>query len=152
MRSMKSHLPKRSHFLAVSILAAVLAGVGCRKPTDAGGEMEKAAAAFQAPAEQSQPATTPSLNQGQPADSPKTVRPGEELSQAMTAYKQGQLEDAVVRLQRLRATPVMSPQQRIAINDAIAAVMGEVYVMAERGDARAVQAVKAYNQMQNRSR
>ena len=74
------------------------------------------------------------------------------MSQALAAYKAGELEDAVVRLQRLRATPVMSPEKRIAVNDAIAAVMNEIYAMAEKGDARAKQALKTYEILQTRPR
>jgi hypothetical protein len=55
-------------------------------------------------------------------------------------------------LQKLRATPVMTPQQRIALNDAMAAVMGEIYVLAAKGDARAQQAVKQYEKMQTQRR
>jgi hypothetical protein len=70
----------------------------------------------------------------------------------MASYWVGNLEDAVTRLQKLRATPVMSPQQRMALNDAIAAVMGDTYARAERGDSRAIQAVKQYERMQTSGR
>jgi hypothetical protein len=53
-------------------------------------------------------------------------------------------------LQQLRAAPTMTSQQRIAINDAMAAVMTEIYGRAAKGDARALQAVRQYEQMQNR--
>jgi hypothetical protein len=66
----------------------------------------------------------------------------------MAAYKSGDLQDAVTRLQKLRATPVMSAEQRIAVNDAVAAVMSEIYAVAEKGDARAIQAVKQYEDLQ----
>ena len=70
------------------------------------------------------------------------------MNQAIAAYKSGNLEDAVTRLHRLRATPTMTPEQRIALNDAMAAVMAEIYTMAEKGDRRAIQAVWQYEQMQ----
>ncbi|MDB6113045.1 MAG: hypothetical protein JWR69_4795, partial [Pedosphaera sp.] len=38
-----------------------------------------------------------------------------------------------------------------AVNDAMAAVMGEIYALAAKGDARAIQAVKLYEQMQTQS-
>lgn len=43
----------------------------------------------------------------------------------------------------------MSPEQLIAIQNATAAVMGEVYVLAAKGDARAIRAVKQYEALQN---
>ena len=70
------------------------------------------------------------------------------MNQAVAAYKAGNLEDAVTRLQKLRASPVMTPQQRMALNDAMAAVMSEIYAMAEKGDGRAIAAVKQYEFMQ----
>ena len=74
------------------------------------------------------------------------------MSAAIASYKAGNLEDAVTRLQKLRSTPVMSPEQRIAVNDAIAAVMTEVYSLAAKGDSRAIAAVKQYEQMQTQRR
>lgn len=67
----------------------------------------------------------------------------------MAAYQAGNLGDAVTRLQQLRATPTVTPAQRIALNDAMAAVMGEIYGLAAEGDQRAIQAVKQYEMMQN---
>lgn len=74
------------------------------------------------------------------------------MQQAIVAYKAGQLEDAVTRLQRLRATPTMSPQQRMALNDAMGAVMTEIYSLAAKGDSRAIMAVKQYEKMQTEHR
>lgn len=74
------------------------------------------------------------------------------MSQALVAYKAGQLEDAVTRLQKLRAMPTMTPQQRMAMNDAMAAVMSEIYLLASKGDSRAIQAVRQYEQMQTQRR
>ena len=78
--------------------------------------------------------------------------PAQQMNQAVAAYKAGNLEDAVTRLQKLRATRVMTPDQRIALNDAMAAVMAEIYGLAAQGDARAIQAVKQYEMMQNQRR
>jgi hypothetical protein len=78
--------------------------------------------------------------------------PGQQLRGAIAAYKAGNLEDAVTRLQKLRATPVMSPEQRIALNDAMAAVMSEIYSMAAKGDSRAIQAVQQYELLQTQRR
>ena len=74
------------------------------------------------------------------------------MQQALAAYKGGDLQDAVTRLQRLRAAPTITSQQRIALNDAMAAVMTEIYGLAAKGDARARQAVKQYEQMQTMPR
>jgi len=70
------------------------------------------------------------------------------MRQALIAYKAGDMEDAVTRLQKLRMTVALTPQQRMAIQDSIAAVMTEIYGLAERGDARAIAAVKQYEEMQ----
>lgn len=77
---------------------------------------------------------------------------GQDMNQAIAAYKAGELEDAVARLQNLRRSPVMSAEKRMALNDAMAAVMTEIYALAEKGDARAVQAKKLYEQMQTQRR
>ena len=64
------------------------------------------------------------------------------MNEALAAYKNGNYQDAVTRLQVMRAKAAMSPQQRMALQDAMGAVMTEVYALAAKGDARA-QAVKA---------
>ena len=146
----------RASFVAVIVLgASLLASLpGCSGKPNANAELEKAAVAMEEPA----PAPPPSAPEPTPAPSeqppepapaePPPPPPAQEMKQAMAAYKSGDLQDAVTRLQRLRATPVMTPQQRIALNDAMAAVMGEIYDLAAKGDARAAQAVKQYEQMQ----
>ena len=87
-----------------------------------------------------------------PPDATPAPAPAQEMKQAVAAYKSGDLEDAVTRLQKLRATPVMSPQQRMALNDAMAAVMGEIYGLAANGNQRAIQAVKQYETLQTKPR
>jgi hypothetical protein len=144
-----------SFSLVASLLAALL--VGCSKK-DASSELQKAATTM-AQAEANQPVPTPepvpqtpSTPVMQPAVPSTPKAQAQEMSQALAAYKAGELDDAVIRLQKLRAAPVMSPEKRIAVNDAIAAVMGEIYAMAEKGDARAKQALKTYETMQTRPR
>lgn len=133
---------------AVFILCAGVAVVscGCRAKTDAKSELEKAASALAEPqpAQPTQPAAEAAT---QPAPAP-----AQQMNQAMEAYKAGQFEDAVTRLQKLRATPAMSPEQRIALNDAMAAVMTEIYSLAAKGDSRALQAVAQYERMQTMRR
>ena len=103
-----------------------------------------------------QPEATPPVQPGAPFQAAPTPTaapaPAQEMKQAMAAYKGGELQDAVTRLQKLRATPVLTPQQRIALNDAMAAVMTEIYALAAKGDARAIQAVKQYERMQTQLR
>jgi hypothetical protein len=70
------------------------------------------------------------------------------MRQALASYKSGELEDAVTRLQKLRTTATLTPQQRMALQDSVAAVMTEVYELAAKGDTRAIAAVKQYEDMQ----
>lgn len=149
----------KNYFVPLTTLGVglMVAAAGCSKQTDANAELEKAASSLAnaepAPAPTAPPAQpTPTY---QPAPTPEvasTPAPAQQMSQAMVAYKAGQLEDAVTRLQKLRAMPNMTPQQRIAMNDAMAAVMTEIYALAAKGDGRAIQAVKQYEQMQTQPR
>lgn len=141
-------------FLAATLTVAI---PGCSKKTDANAELERAArtlaAAEPAPAPGAAPYQPPQPLQ--PASAPEATpapAPAQQMNQAMVAYKAGQLEDAVTRLQKLRAMPTMTPQQRIAMNDAMAAVMSDIYALAAKGDSRAIQAVKQYEQMQTQRR
>jgi len=140
---------------AFTFILAAWSLSGCSKK-DASSELQKAVTAMAQPEPaQVEPAPepiqpNPSQPVTQPAASPKS--PAQEMSQAMAAYKAGELEDAVIRLQKLRATPVMAPEKRIAVNDAIAAVMNEISALAEKGDARAIQALKTYEKMLTRPR
>ena len=87
-----------------------------------------------------------------PADGAAEADPGpapaEQVKKAIADFKAGKMEDAVTRLQLLRAQPVMSPEQRMALQDNIASVMQEVYALAQNGDARAKAAVAQYERMQ----
>ena len=140
------------------LLGATLAVAlsGCSKKSDASAEMEKAANAM-ATAEPT-PDATAAPQPAQPiqtAPAPDTTpspAPAAQMSQALVAYKAGNLEDAVTRLQKLRAMPTMTAQQRMAMNDAMAAVMADIYALAAKGDSRAIQAVKLAEQMQNQRR
>jgi hypothetical protein len=139
--------------LVVSLYAAFS---GCSRKPDAKTELDKAQIELAKP----QPAaeTPPPAGQAPPPQAAPaavvavaaapTSQPAQQMNQAVAAYKAGNLEDAVARLQKLRASPAMSPQQRMALNDAMAAVMTEIYAMAEKGDGRAIAAVKQYEYMQ----
>ena len=140
-----------SHFLFISCLTAT-ALCGCGGKKDATTELQRAAAAMAQPdPSPAAPATEP-VQQASPAAEAAPTTPSrtsaQEMNQAMTAYKAGDLDDAVRRLQKLRATPVLSAEKRMAVNDATAAVMAEIYALADKGDARAIQAVKLYEEMQ----
>ena len=130
--------------------------VGCGGKKDANTELQKAAAAMaQADLAPSAAATEPvpqTAAAAPAAQSAPAPTPAQEMNQAMTAYKAGDLDDAVRRLQKLRATPVLSAEKRMALNDATAAVMAEIYALADKGDARAIQAVKLYEEMQTHHR
>src|SRR5258708_5223935 len=105
------------------ILAGVVPMIGCGHKADVTGQLQNAeselaksepapaapAVAQNAPAPQSNQATAA-------ADTAVVAVPSQQMKQAMVAYKAGNLEDAVTRLQKLRATPTMNPQQRIALN------------------------------------
>jgi hypothetical protein len=132
------------------ILATGLAACG-PKP-DANRELEKAVAALEK-VESTTPPTSVQPAQPGPAPAPaqattEIAAPPQQMSQAVASFKSGDYEDAVTRLQKLRAQPAMSAEQLIALQNAMAAVMGEIYARAAKGDARARQAVKQYEQMQ----
>ncbi len=96
----------------VLCVGLVLAASGCSRKTDANAELEKAARilANAEPAPEEIPAQPSQQNQPVPAPEAASERtPAQQMSQAMAAYKAGQLEDAVTRLQRLRAMPTMTP-------------------------------------------
>ena len=135
-------------FSTLAVCASLAVTVaGCNRKADANHELEQAARTFEK-AEPAQPAP-PVLSEPVPSAPPVAApAPAQELKQAMVAYKAGNLEDAVTRLQKLRATPVMAPEKRMALQDAIAAVMTEIHALADKGDARAQQAIKRYEQMQ----
>ena len=156
--------------LRVTVLGAVLASgvIGCSQKNDPESELKKAANAMEqaAPAASTapaQPAPTPVVQPIQPIQpiqptqptavaAAPPVPPAQQMNQAMASYKAGNYEDAVTRLQQMRTKAAMTPQQRMALQDAMAAVMTEVYTLAAKGDARAIQAVKQYEQMRNARR
>ena len=140
-------------WILLTAIAAVLVGCGHKK--DAVGELENAAnviaklEAAQPAAAFAQPAAANPVTPSPETDAaPVAPPPVLQMKQALAAYKSGNLEDAVIRLQILRATPVLTPDQRMALNDSIAAVMTEVYAMAEKGDSRAIAAVMQYEKIQ----
>ena len=128
--------------LSVALLAAVAVVLSACQKQSAVIEMEKAAAAM-AKAE-----TVPAAPDAGAGPNPAGPPPAKQVQQAIAEYKAGNMQDAVTRLQLLRAMPAMSPQQRMALQDSVAAVMTEIYSLAEKGDPRAIAAVAQYQKMQ----
>ena len=125
--------------LAVSV---IIATGGCRQKATTDIELEKAVSALATavPA----PATSP--------EAMPVAAPSQQLKEAVAAYKGGKLEDSVTRLQALRASPALTAEQRLVLNDAMAAVMSDIYARAAKGEARAIQAVKQYEHLQTQRR
>ena len=121
----------------LALVAAVL--TACSKP-DPVAELEKSAAAMEKAG-----ATPAAAGEAEPTP---TVAPAQEVKQAVADFKAGKMEDAVTRLQILRAQPALTPDQRMALQDSIATVVAEIYALAEKGDARAAAAVIQYERMQ----
>lgn len=142
--------------IAIALCAILTGGLaGCSRKADVNRDLEKAAREMEkaqdpAPAAAAQPApATPSPQPtAAPAAEPQSPPPAQQLNQALAAYKSGDYEDAVAKFQRLRATPAMSGRQMMALQDAMASVMGDIYARAAKGDARAKQAVKEYERLQ----
>ena len=122
---------------------------GCSRKPDPNSELEKAAKTLER-ADAGQPPPAPT-QPAQPTPAPATGKqsPGQQMNQAMSLYKNGDYENAVTSLQTLRERATLSPQQNMAVQDAMAAVMTDIYTRASKGDARAQQAVKQYEQSKN---
>jgi hypothetical protein len=125
---------------ALSALALILAA--CSKKPDPVSELERTAATMA----KTEPA--PAAAEASSAPAPAGPAPAAQLQEAIADYKAGKMEDAVTRLQLLRAAQTLSPQQRMALQDSVAAVMSELYSLAEKGDQRAIAAVAKYEAMQ----
>jgi hypothetical protein len=145
--------------LLLSLAASLCAGCGHHK-TDAKSELEKTATLLAQPGEAQAPPAEPAPEPSAPAPvaSPSVPEapalpptPSQQMRLAITSFKTGELEDAVTRLQKLRATPTLTPEQRMAVQDSVAAVMLEIYQLAEKGDQRAIAAVKQYEEIQTRA-
>jgi hypothetical protein len=137
----------KNKFAVPSVCCVILAVglVGCGSEPDANTELEKAAKALeQADAAQAAPAPAQPAQPvvAAPAAAPQT--PVQQMNQAMTYYKSGEYETAMANLQTLRDRATMTPQQNMAVQSAMAAVMTDIYTRAANGDARAQQAVKQY--------
>lgn len=140
-----------------AIAVALLVGCSKKQPEakaaleQAADAMAKAPPAPPAPGPEPQAAPDPGIPDT-PTPEPVAVAPAQEVRQALTEYRAGKMEDAVTRLQKLRRVNALTPQQRMALQDSIAAVMNEVYTLASQGDPRAIAAVRQYEEMQTRRR
>ena len=123
---------------SLGLALLVLAATACKKE-DPVAELEKSAAALE---------KTPAAPAEGATDAPAGAASAEQVKQAISDFKSGKMEDAVNRLQLLRAQPAMTPEQRMALQDSIASVMQEIYAMAQHGDARAKAAVAQYERLQ----
>ena len=132
----------RGIYIHCTLLAAIVVGLSACHKQDPVIELEKAAA------EMAKTETAPAAPEAGPGLAPANPPPAQQMQQAIADYKAGKMEDTVTRLQVLRATAVLSPQQRMALQDSVAAVMTEIYTLAEKGDPRAIAAVAQYEKMQ----
>lgn len=146
-----TNLNMRMKLFFVAGLSATLAVtlIGCGKKADAASELQRAANEMGASSPEAPVKTSSSAAPTPVAAQPSQPPPAQQMNQAMVSYKSGNLEDAVTQLQKLRAQSAITPQQRMALQDAMAAVMTDIYARAAKGDARAQQAVKQYEMMQN---
>lgn len=136
---------KQFRFAVLSALALGLSA--CQKNENPAGELEKAAAAMaKAPAA---PAPAPAAADSGNSLIPTEPPPAKQMEDALADYKAGKMEDAVNRLQLLRGSTALSPEQRMAMQDGVAAVMRDLYARAEKGDAQAAAAVARYEKLQN---
>ena len=134
----------RQVFLLAAVGAALLiAGVGCsRKTADTKSQIDQATQAM-AQAASPQPVASAAPNNASPSS------PAGQMNDALASYHNGNYEDAVTRFQNLRSQTAVTPEQLMALNKAMAAVMADLYDRAAKGDARAKAAIAAYQQLQN---
>ncbi|MEO6036622.1 MAG: hypothetical protein ABIQ35_15335 [Verrucomicrobiota bacterium] len=134
--------------LAIPILAIfVVSLAGCKKQPDANAELANAVKALEKADTGQNPAPTPAPAASADAVSSQPV--ARQMSEAMTAYKSGNYDDAMSRLHLLRSRAAKTPEQTMAVQDAMAAVMTELYDRASKGDTKAQQAIKQYQENRN---
>ena len=127
----------------VSLLLSAVFVVGCSKKTDASTELAKTVKVLKQAAPAPQASAQPSAN------APSAL-PAQQVSQALTSLKEGKYTETIVQMEMARYNPNKTPQQMIAIQDAMAAVMSDLYARAANGDAAAKQAIKQYQENRNK--
>jgi predicted small lipoprotein YifL len=137
---MKKRIP-----FAVAISALVILGLtGCgHKAPNPQSEIDKATQVM------AQTASPPATAAATPTAVAAPPPAAQQMNEAVASYKNGDLEDAVTRFQRMRNHGALTGEQLQALNNAMAAVMGDIYMRAAKGDAKAQAAVKEYERMQN---
>jgi hypothetical protein len=130
--------------VAVLGLALIIGIAGCgRKSVDAKTQIDQAAQEM-VKAEAAQPSPATATATASP------LKPAQQMNDALAAYKNGNLEDAVTRFQAMRARTAMSGAELMALNNAMAAVMADIYARAAKGDVQAQKAVQDYQRLQQR--
>ena len=141
------------------LFIAAVPVTGCGHKTDAKAQMEQAVSVLAkaeantappSPAPPAEPAPAATPQQLAPVGEvplPRATPAAQQMQQALAAYRTGELVDSVTRLQNLRFSTALTAEQRMTIQDTVAAVMAEIYGLAEKGDPRAIQAVKQYEEM-----
>lgn len=139
---------KSTVFQKSLVIGALAAGLcGCDREPSTQTKVEEAVKAFeQAPAASAAPASAATPAAPAPA-APKEA--AQQMNQAAVAYKAGNYVDTVKFLQMLRSQQGKTAEQLLALQDATAAMVGEIYAAAAKGDTRAQQAVKEYERLQN---
>ena len=129
-------------------ISAVLLG-GCSKKTDVNAELEKAVKVLDGynPAQ----SPTPQAPTVQPQNaSIAQMAPAQQVNEALTSLKEGKYTETITYMESARSNPRKSPEQMMAIQNAMAAVMNDLYARAANGDAAARQAINKYNEERNR--
>ena len=86
---------------------------------------------------------------GQPVSSQANTN-ALQVSQALDSYKAGNYEAALGNMNAVIWNANKTPAQTIAVQDAMAALMTDLYARAAKGDVAAQQAIKNYQEMQNK--
>jgi hypothetical protein len=137
---MKKSLQKNSTALLLILATGIVPG--CQKKTDAATELERTVKTLAATPAPVAP-TTPSSGLPGPTVSA-------EVGQALTAFKSGNYSDAIGHMEMARTHPARTGAETMAVQDAMAAVMADLYTRAANGDAVAQQAIKQYQENRNR--
>lgn len=127
-------------FLGCSItLLALITLCGCSGKKDAATELADTVKTLEKPSDAPQASPTANVNQALPP-------PSQQVNAALTSFKAGNYSDAIVNMEKARTNPNKTPQQMMAVQDAIAAVMRDLYARAAKGDVAAQQAIKQYQE------
>ena len=129
--------------LAIALVISAISLLGCRKQSDAGTELANTVKVLE------QPAPAPQATV-QAVQSTAPNQPAQQVSQALNALKAGKYSETISQMEMARSNPSKTPQQMIAIQDAMASVMSDLYTRAANGDAAAKQAIAKYQAERNK--